>query len=143
MVENEAPTETYIKLKTEQVEDNFEITDLTDEVRYFELFQSIREKNPNQQNKKIVLFKLTGLPDGEDPKGIYEDEKQLDELLFVDEEIREIEGKPVKYLEFEIYFLEKKTLRVFFFVEINQQNNMYCESIQKFLLRFQSLYFYY
>jgi len=126
---------TLIKLITENEED-FYISEFSDDVRYAELFETIREQFPSHQKKQIALFKLTGLSENEELSLFIEDNNFLDEIVFVDEEIRTINGKKVKYLEYEVYFLEKKQLRVFFLAEKNIQNDIYSEIIMKFANRF-------
>jgi hypothetical protein len=126
---------TLVKLITENDEDYY-INELGDDVRYAELFGTIREQFHSHQKKQIVLFKLTGLTEKEEQSLFIEDNDFLDEIVFVDEEIRTVNGKKVKYLEYEVYFLEKKQLRVFFLAEKNIQNDIYSEIIMKFANRF-------
>lgn len=133
--QNQETSGTLIKLITEN-DDDFYFSNLSDDSKYLELFGSIREQFPSNQNKLIVLIKLTGLSENDEPNLIFEDNDDLYEFVFVDEEIKSINEKQVKYLEFEVYFIEKKRLRVFFFVEKNLQNDIYSDCIKKYANRF-------
>ena len=120
-------------ISEENLIEDFQITDLTDELRYFDLFACIKEKFPAFQKRNVVLYKI---PDIEEQRIIIEDKNQIEQLLFEDYEIKEINGKKVKFIEFKIFFLEKKILRVYFFALNNESNIVYCDIIKKFFRRF-------
>ena len=136
MVENVA-RKTSVELRLEEGEVII-MVDLDEEARFLQLYELIRYDYPIHENDKISLYNVT--KEDVEVVGIKESEETYDLPLFDETCIKEENGISTLYLIFEIYFVPRTKLKVYFYSANNKENLKFCEVIKTHLSRFVDLY---